>query len=257
MGNENRPIVASIVQYIDRIEAGEMTVMELVEKAAELGVDGIELRREAWEECGTDMHSEILAVKAKAEALGLLVTFGTHSVIFCEGADRDQVLADVDAAAAIGSPLVRLFSGPVPKDDSDVDWDWAKQVIDRAADKGIVVALENYARSPGGTLAEIQTVLNHFDVPALKTNIDTGNYAGWKQDHLEAIEAIGYRAAYVHVKDPSDDGTSVPGEGDLDMKTIFAALDALPQKLVYCFEFPGGNDPDDRIKRGLNFMQNR
>ena len=30
MANENRPVVASIVQYIDRIEAGEMKVMELV-----------------------------------------------------------------------------------------------------------------------------------------------------------------------------------------------------------------------------------
>ncbi|MEE2753624.1 MAG: sugar phosphate isomerase/epimerase family protein [Candidatus Latescibacterota bacterium] len=257
MSNENRPIVISIVQYIDRIEAGSMTVTELVEKAAELGVDGIELRREAWEACGTDMSAELPAVKARAEELGLLVTFGTHSVIFCEGSDRDQVLADVDTAAKIGSPLCRLFSGPVPELDDHPDWDWTKQVIDRAAEKGIVVALENYARSPGGTLAEIQTMLNHFDVPALKTNIDTGNYAGWKQDHLEAIDAIGHRAAYVHIKDPGDGGTSVPGEGGLDMKTIFGAIDALPQRIVYCFEFPGGDEPDDRIKRGLAFMRSR
>jgi sugar phosphate isomerase/epimerase len=257
MSNQNRPIVASIVQYIDRIEDGSMTVLELVEKAAELGMDGIEVRREAWEACGTSMSAELPAVKARAEELGLLVTFGTHSVIFCEGSDRDQVLADVDAAAEIGSPLCRLFSGPLPETDDHPDWDWAKQVIDRAAEKGIVVALENYARSPGGTLAEIQTVLNHFDVPALKTNIDTGNYAGWKQDHLEAIAAIGNRAAYVHIKDPSDGGTSVPGEGDLPLKEIFAAIDELSQRIVYCFEFPGGNDPDDRIKRGLAFMRDR
>jgi len=94
-------------------------------------------------------------------------------------------------------------------------------------------------------------------VSTLKTNIDTGNYAGWKQDLLEAIDAIGDRVTYVHVKDPSEGGTSVPGEGDLPMKEIFAALDALPQKIIYCFEFPGGNDPDDRIKRGLAFMKGR
>lgn len=257
MANEDRPIVASIVQYQPAIEAGDMKVMELVEKAAELGVDGIELRREAWEESGTKMYDELASVKARAEELGLLVTFGTHSVIFCEGDDRQQVFADVDAAADLGSPLCRLFSGPVPEDENDPDWDWAKEVIDRADDRGIVVALENYARSPGGTLAEIRTVLEHFDVPALKTNIDTGNYAGWKQDHLEAIEAIGHRAAYVHVKDPSEGGTSVPGEGDLDVQKIFGALDALPQRVIYCFEFPGGDEPDDRIKRGLAWMRGR
>jgi sugar phosphate isomerase/epimerase len=120
-----------------------------------------------------------------------------------------------------------------------------------------VIALENYANAPGGTLAEVQTVLNHFPVPALKTNIDTGNYTGWKQDLIEAIDVLGNRITYVHIKDPSENGTSVPGEGDLPLKEVFAALDALPQRIIYCFEFPGGNDPDDRIKRGLAFMNSR
>ena len=254
MVKTDRPVVASIVQYIDAIESGSMSVMQLVEKAAELGVDGIELRREAW---GENMNTELSGIRERASELGLLVTFATHGVLFCEVDARDQLLADVDTAAEIGSPHLRIFSGPVPESDDHPDWDWAQQVIDRAASKGILIALENYARSPGGTLAEVRTVLNHFDVPALKTNIDTGNYAGWKQDHLEAIAAIGDRAVYVHIKDPGKGGTSVPGEGDLPMKEIFAALDALPQRIIYCFEFPGGDDPDDRIRRGLAFMENR
>ncbi len=257
MMNDNRSIIASIVQYQPAIEAGEMSVMQMVEKAAELGVDGIELRRKAWEESGTSMRERLPAVKARAEELGLLVTFGTHSVLFCKGDARDQLLADVDTAADIGSPHVRIFPGPVPGTDDHPDWAWAEQVIDRAKEKGVQIALENYARSPGGTLAEIQTVLNHFDVPTLKTNIDIGNYAGWKQDPFEVIKAIGSRAINVHVKDPSDDGTSVPGEGDLPMKEIFSALDALPQRIIYCFEFPGGDEPDARITRGLAFMRSR
>ncbi|MBT5829242.1 MAG: sugar phosphate isomerase/epimerase [Candidatus Latescibacteria bacterium] len=254
MSNPNRPIVMSIVQYTDAIESQKMTVLELVEKAGELDVDGIELRRELW---GDGMNEELPAVKQKIESLNLQVTFATHDVLFCEGDDYDQLLADVDTAAQIGSPLLRIFSGPVPTDENDPAWDKAKAVIDRAEKNGILIALENYANSPGGTLAEIQTVLNHFQVPTLKTNIDTGNYAGWKQDILEAIQAIGNRAAYVHVKDPSEGGTSVPGEGDLPMKEIFAALDTQPQKIIYCFEFPGGNDPEDRIQRASAFMKDR
>ena len=177
--------------------------------------------------------------------------------MFCEGEEYDQLLADVDTAAEIGSPLLRIFSGPVPEDSADPVWDKAKQVIDRAASNGIVIALENYANSPGGTLAEIQTVLNHFDVPTLKTNIDTGNYSGWKQNVVEAIDAIGSRAAYVHVKDPGGAGTQCPGEGEIPMREIFAALDALPQRLIYCFEFPGGDDPEDRITRSLAWMKKR
>ena len=41
------------------------------------------------------------------------------------------------------------------------------------------------------------------------------------------------------------------------MDEPFAALDALPQRIIYCFEFPGGDDPDDRIRRGLAFMVDR
>jgi len=254
MSKQQRPVVMSIVQYTDAIESKKMTVMNLVEKAAELGVDGVELRRELW---GDAMNEELPAVKQRIQALNLQVTFATHSVLFCSGEDYDLLLADVDTAAEIGSPHLRIFSGPVPTEANDPAWEKAKAVIDRAEAKGIVIALENYANEPGGTLAEIQTVLNHFPVPTLKTNIDTGNYSGWKQDILEAIDAIGDRAAYVHVKDPSKGGTSVPGEGDLPMKEIFAALDALPQKIIYCFEFPGGDDPDDRIRRGLTFMNSR
>ncbi len=254
MANIERPIIASIVQYTDAIETGEMTVMQLLQKAADLGLDGIELRRELW---GEKMKVELPVVRDRADELGLLVTFATHSVLFCEGDDRDMLLADVDTAAEIGSPLLRIFSGPVPEDCGAPEWDWAKRVIDRGASKGILIALENYADSPGGTLAEILTVLNHFDVPTLKTNIDTGNYAGWKQDHFQAIEAIGDRTVYVHIKDPREGGTSVPGEGDLPIMEILTALDRYLQRIIYCFEFPGGDDPDDRIARGLAFMQSR
>jgi hypothetical protein len=59
-----RPIVMSIVQYTDAIESKKMTVMELVEKASALGVDGVELRRELW---GEQMHQELPAVKQKSK----------------------------------------------------------------------------------------------------------------------------------------------------------------------------------------------
>lgn len=254
MGGPDRPIVMSIVQYSDAIESGRMSALELVERGDELGVHGVELRRELW---GDGMNEELPAVRQRIKALGRQITFATHSVLFSEGEDYDLLLADVDTASEIRSPHLRIFSGPVPKDANDPAWEKARAVIDRAEKKGILIALENFSGEPGGTLAEIQTVLNYFPVSALKTNIDTGNYAGWNQDLLEAIDAIGDRVAYVHVKDPSKGGTSVPGEGDLPMKEIFVALDALPQEIIYCFEFPGGSDPDDRIRRGLAFMKNR
>lgn len=253
--NEHRPILLSIVQYTDAMESGKITAFDLVDKAKSLGADGLELRRELWPQ----MAVELPAVRDRIRDLNLRVTFATHSVLFCDPSDRNQLMADVDTAADIGSPLLRIFPGPVPEDAGDPAWNWAKQVVAHAEARGIVIALENYSGSPGGTLAEVRSVLDTLDRPSLMTNIDTGNYAGWKQDILEAIDAMASRVTYVHIKDPGveEPGTMCPGEGNLPLEEIFAALDALPQRIIYCFEFPGGEDPDDRIWRSLAWMRNR
>ena len=58
----DRPIVMSIVQYLKQIESGSLSVPELVEIAAKLGVDGLELRREAW---GAKMKEELSGVRSR------------------------------------------------------------------------------------------------------------------------------------------------------------------------------------------------
>ena len=75
MGGPDRPIVMSIVQYSDAIESGRMSALELVEKADELGVHGVELRRELW---GDGMNEELPAVRQRIEALGRQITFATQ-----------------------------------------------------------------------------------------------------------------------------------------------------------------------------------
>jgi len=77
MSKEDRPIVMSIVQYTDAIESKKMTVMELVEKAGELGVDGVELRRELW---GDEMNEELPAIKQRINALSRLQHTASFSV---------------------------------------------------------------------------------------------------------------------------------------------------------------------------------
>lgn len=246
-----RPLLISVVQYQSQLEAGTMTIADMVNKAHEFGVDGVELRREVW----PAYKSEIASVRRQIEELGLLVTFATFSTLFNEDEAAHQLLLeDIETAAALGSPLLRVFPGQTAAEDDSAGWAKAKAAVDHAAGQGIQLALENFARTPGGTLAEIAHILQRIDTPALRANIDLGNYSNHNENVLDAIEQIGEKAIYVHVKDAANSPAAAPaalGEGILPLAQIFAAIDQWPQRILLCFEFPGGDDPDQRIRNAL------
>jgi len=45
------------------------------------------------------------------------------------------------------------------------------------------------------------------------------------------------------------------GGGDLSLAETIAAFDRLPQAMTYCFEFAGGEDPEGRIVKSLEFLR--
>jgi sugar phosphate isomerase/epimerase len=250
MTQPNRPLLISIVQYMDELDAGRVTIFDIIEAARQLGAAGVELRREAWPK----MAEELAAARSRLQDLDLIVTYATFATLFSAEAEAEAILyQDIDTAAALGASLFRVFQGPAPADHDAAGWAKGQAVIDYAANRQVTIALENYARSPGGRLAEITRTLDRL--PALTTNIDFANYAGHGQDIFEAIAAVGRRASYAHLKDISESGDlTALGDGTLPVAEIMAALDALPQPMLYCFEFRGGGDPARRIKKSLDFL---
>lgn len=251
----NRPVIISILQYQDEIAAGTLTVPALIDKLAPFGVDGIELRPEPW----VNMQAELASVRKKLETQGKFAAYATFSTLFAPDADaQKQLLLDIDTASALGSPLLRIFPGAAPEALSDPAWSRAKEAVDYAAACGIVLALENFGKAPGGTLREITHILNAIPHPSLQANIDIGNYATNGQDVVAAIHAIGDRAVYTHLKDKrgsQSDATTYLGGGEMPMREIMTALEALPQRIIYCFEFVGAGEPDARIEKSLAYLR--
>ncbi len=248
------PILISVMQFEDALKAGTKSVFDVIETAHRLGADGVELRRESW----PNWQQELGAAREKAEALGLLVAYATHVTLFSDDERGQQLLHhDIDAASALGSPILRVFQGPAPADDNDARWDAARAVVRYAEEQHIVIALENYVGMPGGKLHEIQRVLELIPHAALGTNLDIGNYAQHEQDVVEAIETVGDRAVYAHIKDKTATAGDPPihlGAGTLPLPAIFTALGKLPQSFPYCFEFRGGDDPEARIRQSLTYL---
>lgn len=248
----NRPVLISVMQFEDALKSGAMTVFEVIETAERLGVDGVELRRELW----ANWQDELVEARRQADAAGLLIAYATHATLF--SSDAATLRSDIDAASTLGSHIIRFFPGQLPADDDGAGWAGGQAIADYAARKDVIIALENYARTPGGTLAEIQTALAR--IPSLMTNLDMGNYSLHSQDVPAAVAALSDRIVYSHLKDQTGnpaDAPTVLGGGVLPLADIFAALDALPQEILYCFEFRGGDDAVARIEQSLAYLKAR
>jgi len=240
------------MQFEDALKSGALDVFGVIDIASQTGVDGVELRRELW----PTWQTELAAARQRGEEKGLLITYATFATLF--GSDAATLRGDIDAAAALGSPVVRFFPGQHPAPDDAAGWAAGQAIAEHATAKGVVIALENYARTPGGTLAEIQTCLAR--IPALMTNFDMGNYSLHGQDVAAAVAALADRIVYSHLKDQTGNPADTPtflGGGALPLDAIFDALDSLPQRVLYCFEFRGGDDAVGRIQQSLAWLRKR
>lgn len=252
-----RPVFISVAQYAPALTNGTMASRKVIEAAARLGADGAELRRDYWR----DPDREIPEARDCAAALGVRLTYASHATLFNADATGDaQTHRDIETTAALDASQFRLFPGPLPADDDEAGWRRGTATIALALARGVTLALENYSGTPGGRVAEIVRVLDHYPDATLATNIDVGNYARHGEDVPAAIRAVGSRAISAHLKDQTANPADAPvplGAGVLPLPEILAALDALPQPLLYCFEFGGGSDPEAAITRSIAYLRER
>jgi len=254
---QQRPILISVMQYEDELRAGTLATRDVIAAAVRPGVAGVEVRPEFWR----DKARELPEARELLATHGLLVTNATRNTLFGVAPDGAATLReDIDDTRALGASQLRVFPGPLPADDDAAGWAAGRALVDYAAAQGIVLALENFSGSPGGRLVEIAAVLDRIPAPALRTNIDIGNYTRHGDDVPTAIRTLGARAISAHLKDqdgPPDFDSQPLGGGVLPLGAIMAALERLPQRLLYCFEFRGGGDPEGRIVTSLAYLRER
>lgn len=250
-----RPLLISVMQFEDGLKSGEMDVFDVIQLADDLGVDGVELRRETW----PNLDDEIDHARQRIEELDLLVTYATHATLFAaDGEGQSALRSDIESAYRLGASQVRFFPGQLPDPTHDAAWAVAREVVDYAGERNLIIALENYVGMPGGTLDEIEQSLGRLESRHLRTNLDIGNYWGRDQDVVAAIDALGDKIVSVHLKDRSGVSGEPPlplGEGVMPLGSIFAALSALPQRVICCFEFRGGEDPEAAIGTSLDYLK--
>lgn len=259
----------SMWSVVNVVKAGKMDLPGFVEFAARQqvnGAAGVELLDYFWH----DRAAELPKVKQQVADAGLaLAVYSIGNDFFQpDRAAWASQLADlktgVDVANQLRTPVLRVFSGNAKPDytlEQGLGWivDGLAAGADYAAAHGVTLALENHGLMAGRS-DQVRGIIETVNSPALRANLDTGNFLLVNQNPTDAARELAGLVALVHLKDfrkarPEDtehvykglDGVAftgaVVGEGQVDLRAITDILRQAGYMGWLSLEFEGGQDP--------------
>lgn len=239
---------------------------------------GVELLSVFW----GDPETEIPRVQEALRRNNLeLACFGACNNLAVSDPERrkaqlEDITNSVDMAARLGAKVVRAFSGDK---EQSVSYEQAKQwIIDGlkeaaayAADRGIVICLENHGLF-AGKADQVLEVIREVGSPALKSTFDTGNFLLVDDDPNEAVRKLKHDVAHVHFKDfqkvdenyeghvyKSISGEryigKVPGEGTVDLRYILTELKKTGYDGWLTVEYEGNEEQKEGSIRSIRNLQ--
>ncbi|MDE2638702.1 MAG: sugar phosphate isomerase/epimerase [Chloroflexota bacterium] len=256
----------SMYSCVRAVQAGQLDLTGFIDYAAAQGVAGVELLDIFW----TDAEREIPQVKRRVADAGMDVAVFSISNNFIqpEASARAQELADlkrgVDIALELGTDIVRVFSGNAREGVSQQEgMAWILEGLSAGAayaeTRGVTLALENHGKFAGRS-DQVRNIIDAVASPALRVNLDTGNFLPVGQNPAEAAEHLADLVVLVHLKDmrpaTGDEAShvfadptgqlltgSVIGDGLVDLAAIRSIMDGAGYFGWWSLEYEGGEEP--------------
>ncbi|EAX46330.1 Xylose isomerase domain protein TIM barrel [Thermosinus carboxydivorans Nor1] len=255
-------LVISAVTFDQYLRSG-MCQMELVPLAEKYGCVGVEFRpywQELWEE--VEEIRELLA------EYNLTCTYACQEALQAESPaavrqSHDAMRQSIEVAHALGATVLRInvASGDFVAEYVGEKW-WQEAVaalLAAAAEKQIVLAVENAPNPASGDARLIYDMVAPFASPWLKVTFDTGNWLAAGQDPAQAFAMLRGHIGYVHLKDmaPRPDGYAHchPGSGVVDVRGLAASISKDGYQGLYALEFPGGSSPASAIRASMLYLK--
>lgn len=240
----------------------EMLQAELPALAVKLGCKGVEFRP-YWK----DSRKELPEVKKALTKHGLVATYACNDALLADSVEGTQqslaaMMESLNIAYLLDASLLRVnvANGAFLADFIDADW-WKKaigSVVAAAAEKGIVIAVENPPNAIAGKVDLLQSLLTSVNSPFFKLTYDTGNWlmAGHKPD--EALDKLMDYVGYVHLKDMVPQGNSYAqsflGVGAVEVMGLMNRILNAGYRGPMALEFPGGNDPEEKVRLSMKYL---
>ena len=209
----------------------EWDPLEVVERAATMGVDAIEWRGGEDGHAGT--HRPVRERRAMRDAMddhGLIAISVTtytdlvHPSAAVRQASIDELLGHAEVAAVLGAPSLRAFPGDRSDDASDdvlLDRaaDTLLRTVERLAGTGISIAIEPHDAFMASSA--VAGLLERIDHPQVGALWDAGNSWSIGEPPEEGITALGPWLRYVQAKDGTgrspDWHLTLLGEGEVPL----------------------------------------
>ncbi len=219
-----------------------MSIVQWMDFAAELGLDGVECAPPLIEPLGPVSPAEY---RRLAEQRGLAVSNYTAYSDFANPdpeirrRDLDAALGNIRIARELGAPTVRALTGQQwPGASQDEALEWVVEGIRRVAEEGeragLRVNLENHTKASTWTnfdfaiRAEVfLRVLERLEGVPVGIQFDIANPLVAGDDTMELFEKVKSRVGYVHVNDVRRPGVFefVPvGTGIAPIREVLARL---------------------------------
>ena len=174
------------LSYKDEFAANKLDLEQFIERAYQLGLDGIDIHTRAF----ASLDSAYLrGIRMRAFRRGLALSYIGVSSNY--GKPQAELAAEVattkewiDVAEFMGIPLVRVFAAWIPEGEREEDV-WARmmpcleEVAAYGEEKGVVVGLHNHNHGcVTSTGQDVRRIIDGVNNPYFSHILDTGQYVG-------------------------------------------------------------------------------
>jgi len=231
--------------YANLLKAGKMAMEDVIRKAVELGIDGVDMTG-YWFQSTEPAYLASLRHLAKQNGVCFSGAATGASTVQADGAKRAQVLEEIkkwtDVTEALGAPHLRVFAGKLPPGatmQQGIQWtvDTLQAACEYAGKKGITLGVENHEGITQN--ADVCMELVHrIDSPYFGINLDITNFIATPQaDAYTQIEATVPYATHTHIRDVFANGQAV------DLDRVWPLFARANYKGFMSAEYEGEGDP--------------
>jgi len=237
--------------YRKLLGAGKMTMEDVIRKAVELGIDGVDMTGYWFKSADPAYLASLRHLAFKYGVCFSGAAIGA-STVQAEAGKRAQVLEEikkwVDVTESLGAPHLRVFAGKLPAGatiQQAIEWtvDTLKSACEYAGKKGITLGMEDHEGITQSADPCLE-IVHRVDSPFFGINLDITNFIPTeKADAYAQIEATVPYATHSHVRDRFENGEAV----DLDrVWRIFAQSN---YKGFMSAEYEGEEDPSTGVPK--------
>ncbi len=276
----------SSYSFSQRLGTGEMTYLDCVSKAKEMGFDAIEflnMKSETLE----DQKKEARALRERAAEVGIEINAYTIGASLYNDsreqmdAEVERLKGQVEVAAELGAKLMRhdvCYTLSKTGNGRSFDLmlpfiaDNARRVTEYAQTLGVKTCSENHGliAQDSDRMERLYNAVNHENYGLL---VDMGNFMCVDEDPAAAVSRVAPYAIHVHAKDMARRSKPLAGhrietrgcnylrpcalgEGDVPIEQCIRILLKANYDGYLSLEYEGAEDCIEGIEKGLKFLKN-